>query len=143
MRLVLQREASSEQCTHGQMFLFGVHECYTLEDPVRPDPNPATPENEAKIPGQTAIPAGTYKVIVNDSPHFGRKLPLLLDVPGYVGVRIHPGNTAADTRGCILPGSARVEGQVTGSKMAFEKLFTRICSALTEGEEVWIEVRDA
>lgn len=143
MRLILQREPSTANATPGQIFLYGEHEAFTIEDPVRADPNPATPENEAKIPGKTAIPPGTYKIIITNSPRFNnRLLPRLLDVPGYSGVLIHPGNTAEDTAGCILPGTYRQNAEkVTGSKMAFDKLFHRITVALEQGEEVFIEVR--
>src|SRR6478736_9414023 len=97
MKLTLRREPSTTKSTPGKLYVDSIFECYTLEDVVRP----------AKIYGQTAIPAGTYKVIINMSNRFKRLLPLLLNVPDYEGVRIHPGNTDKDTDGCILPGVTR------------------------------------
>ena len=58
-----------------------------------------------KVPGETAIPAGTYKMILSKSPKFGRILPEILNVPNFVGIRIHKGNTAEDSAGCLIIGS--------------------------------------
>jgi hypothetical protein len=114
--LTLVREASVEDHTYGVLYLGGVWFCHTLEDRVRP----------TKIPGQTAIPAGRYQVIISMSPRFKRPLPLLLAVPGFEGIRIHPGNTAEDTEGCILPGYARGQNSVLQSRAAFDGLFSHL-----------------
>jgi hypothetical protein len=74
--------------------------CWTLEDVIREVPG--QPVENWKIFGETAIPSGTYQALLNFSQHFQRDLPELLNVPGYAGVRIHGGNTAVDTEGCIL-----------------------------------------
>lgn len=74
--------------------------CYTLEDAVREVPG--QPVAAWKVRGRTAIPYGSYGLVVTMSARFGKPLPLLVDVPGFAGVRIHGGNTAADTEGCIL-----------------------------------------
>jgi len=116
MQLLLKREKSSEFSTIGSLFVDGVFECYTLEDVVR----------DKKIYGQTAIPAGTYKVSISFSNRFKRDLPILLNVPNYEGVRIHPGNTSADTEGCILVGESRSKDFIGNSKKAFDKLFLKI-----------------
>lgn len=84
-----------------------------------------------KIAGQTAIPAGTYKVIIDMSNRFKRLLPLLIDVPNFTGVRIHPGNTDKDTDGCILVGTSQSPDFVGNSRVAFEALFTKMRSAKT------------
>lgn len=81
--------------------------CDTLEPPVRPA--------SRFIRGKTAVPAGTYDVALTRSPKFGRLLPILIDVPGMTGIRIHRGNTVADTRGCILPGRYVGEGRLADS----------------------------
>jgi hypothetical protein len=90
MELLLQRKPSADGCTIGQLFVDGVFCVFTLEDVVRDGP---------KIAHETAIPAGRYRVDVTRSQRFGRMLPILLTVPGFDGIRIHPGNVAADTSG--------------------------------------------
>lgn len=131
MKLTLIRKPSSASCTQGELFIDGVHECYTLEDVVRP----------VKVAGITAIPAGTYRVTVTVSPRFGRLLPLLNDVPGFSGVRIHPGNTAADTEGCILVGDDPQKDFLGRSRVAFDRLFAKINTAAVAGEPITIEVK--
>lgn len=131
MKLALHRTWPSAACTIGQLFVDGVPECFTLEDVVRDGP---------KVFGQTAIPAGKYGVIVTHSPHFDRELPLLVNVPGFEGVRIHPGNVAADTNGCILVGTGRGVDMIAHSRDAFDVLFPKIVAALARGELVSIEV---
>lgn len=95
--------------------------CHTLEDTVRAP--------GVKLPGQTAIPAGTYKVSLTHSPRFNQELPILLGVPGFDGVRIHPGNTAADTEGCVLVGEYRDDDAVRLSRQAFDRLMRLLQSA--------------
>lgn len=100
MKIELRRTTLSPDFTAGALYIDGAYLCDTLEDPVR---NLAL---EPKVPGDTAIPAGTYPVVVNLSPKFRRQLPRLLNVPHFSGILIHRGNTTADTAGCILVGTA-------------------------------------
>ena len=88
----------------------------------------------------TAIPTGTYNVVITPSNRFKRDLPLLENVPGFTGIRIHPGNTAADTEGCILVGKGHSTRSVTDSRAAFNDLFNRIRAALDRLEVVTMEV---
>lgn len=132
MRLTLVREPSAHGATIGRLSVDGVLDCYTCEDVTRP--------GQPKVPGETAIPEGVYRVVITHSARFKRPLPLLLDVPGFTGIRIHPGNTAGDTEGCILPGLGRLEDRVTHSRIAFENLYSKIRAALAGGEDVWIEI---
>lgn len=136
MELRLDRVDLSAARTIGKLHVDGTFECWTLEDAVRPDPDPSTPENEAKIPGATAIPEGRYRVRVTYSPRFKRRLPLLDNVPGFEGIRIHAGNTAQDTEGCILVGLARSENSIIASRVALTRLQTRIQTA----RECWITI---
>jgi hypothetical protein len=129
MELRVERTDLSENSTIGKLYVDDQFECYTLEDKVRP----------VKIMGKTAIPAGRYEVIINHSQRFNRLLPLFLDVPNFVGVRIHPGNTAADTEGCILVGETKEEGFIGQSKLAFERLFDKLKVA-SETEKIFMEI---
>jgi hypothetical protein len=106
-----------------------VYYCHTLEDIPR----------DIKIPGKTAIPAGRYEVIINWSNRFQRKMPLLLGVPGFEGVRIHSGNTEADTEGCILVGLGKTELGLLRSRDAFALLFQHIIAG-TEGGKLFITI---
>lgn len=123
----LTREEFSDESTVGRLF-FRLSDrdpwtwlCWTLEDPVREVPG--EPVEAWKIKGDTAIPRGTYAVRVTRSNRFKTDLPLLLNVPGFEGVRIHGGNTAADTEGCILvahhhPREDVIQGKATGEVLA-------------------------
>lgn len=86
-----------------------------------------------KIKGKTAIPVGTYEIKITYSPRFKKNLPLLLNVPGYDGVRIHSGNTAEDTDGCILCGKNTEVGKVTNSRFWTGKVIEAIEKALKSG----------
>jgi hypothetical protein len=138
MMLQLVRDPSNQFCTFGRLSVDGQFECFTLEDVVREVPG--QPVEQWKIPEQTAIPSGTYNVIVNMSQHFQKPLPLLLNVAGFDGVRIHSGNTAADTEGCILLGQSEGPAAVLNSRVAFDALFPKIQAALARGETVQIRI---
>lgn len=132
MNLLLLRRGFEEGATEGSLY---VEECHTLEDAVRPE----------KIPRITAIPAGTYRVIITHSPRFNRPMPLLLDVPGFTGVRIHSGNKPEDTEGCILVGKDQTtlrDGWIGQSKAAYNALYLKIRAAIAKGEEVWLTIEE-
>lgn len=116
MHLHLKREFLNHECTIGTLSVDGEFFCYTLEDI----------EREIKVHGKTAIPRGTYKGIVNMSNRFRKLMPLLLDVPGFAGIRIHTGNTAADTEGCILVGYEKKENMIFRSRPAFFDLMLKL-----------------
>lgn len=124
--LLLKRRWLTPKSTIGELWFDGAMQSFILEDRYRPPP-------EKKIYGQTAIPCGRFGVIINHSPRFNRDLPLLLNVPGYEGVRIHPGNTADDTEGCLLPGRVRKADQVLESVKAFEHVFAQLKMKLSLG----------
>jgi len=134
MELLVVRDICGDTCTEGQLSVDSVFECFTLEDVVRGQCE--------KIPGDTAIPAGRYRVIVNHSNHFKRDLPLLVDVPNFEGVRIHPGNTAQDTEGCLLVGRRRIPGAIQESRLAFDALLAKMKAAIAAGEEIWITITE-
>jgi hypothetical protein len=98
-----------------------------------------------KIRGQTAIPIGTYKVKLYDSPKHGAETPELIDVPGYQHVQIHSGNTAEHTEGCLLPGLDQdlVGRKVLRSRLASDWLCGEIRKTIKAGGAVTVEVRRA
>ena len=132
MILTVVREPSKNGCTLGELLLDGTHEAWTVEDVVR----------DVKIPGETAIPAGKYRVVLTMSKRFGKVLPELLNVPNYEGVRIHSGNTAADTEGCILIGEEKRATGVLRSREAMVELMAALTGVIENGEQVWIEVKN-
>lgn len=140
MHITVDRVELAPDATIGSLSVDGEWLCWTCEDAVREAPG--RPVAEWKAAGQTAIPAGTYRLVVNQSPRFRRSLPLLLDVPGFVGIRIHPGNSAGDTEGCILPGLVRAGMTVSQSRKAFDLLFGKINDAIALGGQVTIELRN-
>ncbi len=123
IKLLLKRIARKSGYTIGKLFVDGEYFCDTLEDTDRLDEGMSLDEiKKLKQPGQTAIPEGSYKVIVNVSPKFKRLLPRLQNVPGFEGVLIHRGNTAKDTAGCILVGENKRVGMVLNSTYYEERL---------------------
>lgn len=128
--LELKREVFSPSYTSGSLYLDGVFQCFTLEDAVR---------EGAKVAGATAIPAGRYRLEITYSPRFKQDMPILWDVPGFTGVRIHTGNTAKDTEGCILVGEGRGEGCLTGSRRAYNAILGRLKAKISL-EPVFIKI---
>jgi hypothetical protein len=116
MKIVVVRDTFTENSTIGKMLIDGAFFCYTLEDTIR----------DVKIDGETAIPYGSYKVIVNMSNRFKVLMPLLLNVKGFEGVRIHNGNTKVDTHGCILVGATKSKDFIGNSKATFTKLMKKL-----------------
>ena len=131
MKLVLNRDNASTAATMGQMWLEGQLAAYTLELPMK-DGKPGS-----------AIPAGTYRIGIYPSPHFGRLMPLLEGIPGRSEIEIHWGNDVVDTRGCILVGEQRdlSTHEIFNTRKKFEELFPAI-QAASEAEGCWIEVND-
>jgi hypothetical protein len=123
MELVLKRVQFGEDFTLGKLYHDEQFICYTLEDKVREVIG--EPVSAWKVAGQTAIPAGVYNVIITMSTRFKVRLPQIMDVPGFSGVRIHTGNSSADTEGCILVGSGwdGKSNWISGSKLALSMLF--------------------
>jgi len=138
VELLLKAWRRTAASTISKLEIDGTPECYVLEDTVREVPG--EPVASWKVHGETAIPSGRYRVILTQSARFGRILPLLEGVEGYEGIRIHPGNTAADTDGCLLPGLSAGEDCVNHSRDAFEALFEKIEAAISAGDEVWITI---
>ena len=127
MKLLLKRIALRDTYTIGKIYIDGEYFCDTLEDKVRDlNKNGVFDGDEKKVYGETAIPYGTYKVILSYSPKFKRILPELLDVPSFTGIRIHRGNTQNDTAGCLLVGENKVRGKVLNSTYWEKKLIEKL-----------------
>ena len=142
MKLTLFRKYKKERYTIGNLYVDGRYFCDTLEDVVRDrnDDGDLNDVGETKVYGETAIPRGVYKVVVNLSNTFKRRLPLLLDVPHFVGIRIHRGNSVRDTSGCILVGENKMRGMVinsTGYELRLTDLLER---AQERNEPIEIEI---
>ena len=142
MKLELKRTFLGDKYTIGSLFINGVFFCNVLEDVVR-DLNKDGDLNDAgetKVWGESAIPYGTYTVILTYSNRFKKVLPLLENVKGFEGIRIHQGNTAADTNGCLLVGKNTEVGRVTESKATFAKLMKRLVDATEMKETIFITI---
>lgn len=134
MKLQLKRVALRDTYTIGKLYVDGQYWCDTLEDRVR------DLSREKKVPGETAIPAGTYDIVVNISPKFKRLLPRLLGVPYFEGILIHRGNTAKDSAGCILVGENRAVGKVLNSTYWEKRVTERLLEAQDKGEDIKITI---
>jgi len=132
MEIKVVRKEFTEKSTIGELFIDNNFFCYTLEDKVRA-------ETEAKVYGQTAIPKGKYEVIINYSNRFKQQMPLLLNVKGFEGIRIHKGNTDVDTHGCLLLGKSKSKDFIGLSNLAYNE-FMMMLKKATKGEKITIEI---
>ena len=128
--LKLKRDNYTKKSTQGKLYINDIYICETLEDVCRDlnrDGDLSDP-SELKVYGETAIPSGIYKMIINISPKFKKLLPRLIGIVGFDGVLIHKGNIPADTYGCILVGMQRgVDSLLPGtSSPAFDKLMKEL-----------------
>ena len=150
MNVHVKRNPSSKKSTIGSLFINGVKMCATLEDIVRP-------ENEKKIYGETAIPAGKYKITLRKEgtmyEHLKKQFAnskigqergtlWIRNIPGFEYVLIHPGNTPADTLGCILVGMKTGIDCIIGgtSTPAYTFIYPQIADAIERGEPVFITI---
>jgi len=139
MHLELHRRSLGPKATLGQLYIDGILECLTLEDVVRD----LKEDGSGKIQGETAIPAGTYKVTIDFSQRFQKKMLHILEVPFFTGIRIHSGNTDQNTEGCVLVGNEKINDDfIHGGSHALPILQGKIQEALDRGEEVDITITD-
>ena len=138
----------TEISTISPLFIDGVMTCLILEDKDRglDSTMPLEQLNKLKVFGKTAIPYGRYKIVVTKSERFSKLanhdvyLPLLLNVPGFEGVRCHSGNKPDDTEGCLLPGLTKTDNYVSQSKDAFKIVNDKINTSLKAGHDVYINI---
>ena len=152
MELILERIAKRKTYTIGRLYIreqvmdeylpgtADEYFCDTLEPTWRDYQNGAY-----KVKGRSAIPEGRYAVVISYSPKFKQWLPILLGGPEFnkqwQGIRIHAGNTAKDTEGCILVGRNQRVGEVLDSRKWLNKLKQKIVEAKDRGEAVWITIK--
>ena len=125
MKIKLVRIALKDTYTIGKLYVDGVYFCDTIEDKDRGLDDSMTVSEilKRKVKGQTAIPTGHYKIEITYSPKYKRMMPLILNVKGYSGIRIHSGNTSKDTEGCLIVGKNTKVGMVTDSRNTYQRLF--------------------
>ena len=142
MKIELIRKWRRENYSIGILLVNGQRICETCEDKDRglDASMPLAELHKRKVKGQTAIPTGTYQITMTYSPRFKKMLPLLLNVPAFEGVRIHSGNTAKDTEGCILCGRNTEVGKVTSSRIWTDKVIKMIDDACKRKETVTIHI---
>lgn len=143
MKIEVKRLYKKPAYTVGKLYIDGVYQCDTIEDRDRglSQDDDLRLIDKVKIYGETAIPAGDYPVIVSYSPKFGKNLPLLEHVPCFSGVRIHSGNTAKDSLGCIILGENKKVGQVINSRATCARVLPLIEAAYKKGERISIEIK--
>lgn len=136
MQLKVIAFKKTDKSTISRLYINGHFECFVLEDKDRglKQSMPLAEILKNKLHGITAIPEGTYEVTVTYSNRFKKDLPLVLNVPGYEGIRIHPGNYDVDTEGCLLPGTGYSVDMVNNSRIAFEAFFRKLVAALKVGK---------
>jgi hypothetical protein len=133
MRITLVRIANRPTYCIGKLYIDGVYQCDVIEDTDRglDDKMKESEILKKKIKGQTAIPTGVYPVVITYSPKYKKPMPLIDKVKGYSGIRIHSGNTAKDTEGCLIVGKNKEVGKVLESRKTYNALF----KILTETKE--------
>ena len=142
MKLELKRKALMDTYTIGDLFVNDVFFSNVLEDKVRDfnKDGDLNDSGETKVYGETAIPYGIYTIDLTYSNRFKKILPLIENVKGFEGIRIHPGNTAVATHGCLLVGNNTEKGKVTDSRKVFEKLMIRLVDAHEMKETITIKI---
>ena len=143
MTITIVRKYKKEGYTIGTLSIDGETICNTLEPQDRglTSAMPLDELKKLKVKGKTAIPTGRYAVVMRMSGKFRARRAFLENVPGYVGVMIHEGNTKKDTEGCILVGWNTMRGQVTSSRKALGIVNERILKCLDTGECVGLEIK--
>ena len=153
MELILKRTYNNDKYCIGHLYINGKYFCDTIEDCDRglDSKMPLKEILKRKIKAVTAIPTGVYGILMNfvspkylKKPFFknlcGGKMPRLTNVPGYEGVLIHTGNTAADSEGCILVGQNKVKGKVINSTETFVSLYAILKKAHDNHEGIYLKI---
>jgi len=141
MKIKLIRKTFTKESTIGELFINDTFFCYTLEDYDRDINKDGDLDDagETKVYGLTAIPKGTYKVILSFSNRFKKYLPEVLNVKGFTGIRIHAGNKAADSHGCILLGTTKADNFIGASVAAMTKFIAEL-KKVEKTEKISLEI---
>ena len=141
MEITSNRIVRTENSTISEVKINGVFQCFVLEDKDRGlfSGMPLVEIQQIKIHGKTAIPTGRYRVTISFSNRFKKYLPELHEVKGFAGIRIHAGNTAEDTEGCLITGLSHKTDFVFNSKTAFDALMKKL-QAVEKKEMIFITV---
>jgi len=134
MEIKVKRTTFTDRSTIGEMTIDGVFFCYTLEDEDR-----KLETGGLKVYGETCIPRGKYNLVMSFSNRFKRYLPEIQSVPQFLGIRIHAGNTDADSHGCILLGVAKGIDNINKSKIAVAN-FIAVLKKVEKKEKITIEI---
>ena len=140
MRITLMRIANRPTYCIGKLYIDGEYFCDTIEDVDRGLKDEMTEEEvkKLKVKGETAIPTGIYPVYITWSPKYKKPMPLVDNVKGFSGIRIHSGNTEKDTEGCLIVGKNKVVGKVLESRKTFNALYKRL---MQTNERIIIDIR--
>ena len=143
MEIIVRRIAKKDTYTIGHMYINGVYVCDTLEDKDRGLDSTMSVSyiKSKKVYGKTAIPTGTYTVAYTYSNKFKKMMPLVQNVKGFDGIRMHSGNTAADTLGCLLLGENKEVGKILNSRATCAKVYPMIKAASDKGERITVTIQ--
>ena len=136
MKIEVNRIFKASNYTIGELSVNNNYVCDTLEDKVRVDGE--------KVYAETAIPTGTYTLVLSYSNRFKKVMPEILNVPNFSGIRIHCGNSSKDTEGCLLVGKwdGRTENWISDSKNSYNKLYPLLEEAFNKKENITITIKD-
>jgi len=142
MELKLKREVFTDNSTIGSLYVDGVFECYILEDKDRnlTDLMPLEKIAGTKVYGKTCIPYGRYEVDWTMSARFKKMMPILLNIKGWTGIRIHAGNSEIDSLGCLLCGRLKLNDRISESTLATNRLYKKIEAAKKQGQRIFITI---
>ena len=132
--------SGGESYTPGRMYLDNKFLCFTCEDEDRHLETSLESVSDKKVFGKTAIPRGRYALTTSFSNRFQKVLPAVLDVPGFTGIRIHGGNTAEDSHGCVLVGKVRTSTGIAKCADMVARVIAEIDDAQELGIESWLEI---
>ena len=135
MKLRLYRDTFTDESTIGELSVNGAFFCFTLEDRDRKLEDGGTKEY-----GKTCVPRGTYDVVIDFSQKYNKEMPHVLNVPQFEGIRIHPGNMAKDTEGCILVGATKSKDFVGNSVVTFNNLMDLMNEAYAKAVPITLEI---